>query len=251
MVRKSVMQLVQARSKAQRRAARSQMSRISRSLAVGQARRRAINYGRSAGELKSYDLWIAPDYTGATSYGLFPVGSVTSGDPSSVFVGITSVNVMQQGATNYQRVGAKVSLKSLHVQAYTTFHYATVGTAHLRFLVVYDKNPNKAYPVLSDIISDNISGTTYLTSQINNANRDRFVILRNKVVNVVSATSGRTAMIDEFIPLGGYETRFASSTASIGDITSGAIYVIAFSDITGTASQYVSFDCHTRLRYID
>lgn len=201
------------------------------------------------GEVKFFDCTVtAPVYT--SPYGLPLIGDVTAAEPATAFLGISCINEVIQGATAYNRIGSKILVKSVHVRC----SMAVAGTSEnaqgtVRFMVVYDRQPNGSYPTISDILSVNVSTAPTFDSGINMANRDRFVVLRNKY-SALYLGAAANVHFDEFIKTK-LEVQYKSNTGTIGDITTGAIYIVAFSTNSTAASYIAAKAFQSRIRYFD
>lgn len=207
-------------------------------------------YGRrSLQEIKFFDCRVAtPSIAGP--YGLFNASTPpVAAEPGIPFTGITCLNEVVQGATSYNRIGAKIVIKSVHIRFNLVLDGASAKTSNARVMVVHDHQPNGAYPVFSDILSDNISTIPDFGSSANMANKDRFTVLRNMFYNL-SINGQRGVMVDEHIKCR-IETMYKSSTGTIGDITTGAIYLVAFADYSAAASYTQINDMQVRVRFYD
>lgn len=157
---------------------------------------------------------------------------------------IALLNGIQTGAAFYNRVGSRVEMKNLHLRGYIQ-SAATSVTTNLRMLVVYDRQPTGALPVVSDILqSRDQTGATATNgdSEINLDNRDRFIILRDKQYYAPPCTNTAGVLtngpsfpstdqewdINEFIKLKGLGVHFKSSSSptTVADIATGAVYVM-------------------------
>lgn len=184
------------------------------------------------------------------------------------------VNLPQEGASFYNRIGRKIMMRSLHLtgQIVKNAVAAAAGvTEYLRVLVVYDRQPNGAAPVIADILTnyDNAGGTvTNSLCSMNMNNAERFAILRdlrytipNQASGAANQVPGAEAVIDyqtnrtninEFIKLKDLETHFKSTTnpSAIGDCSTGALWVVTFgSQAAGACNFQINYT--TRLRYHD
>lgn len=166
------------------------------------------------------------------------------------------------GSQNFNRIGRKIQLKSLQVRGYFVASDATVANTMARMIIVYDKQPNGAAPTWANIVtSQNISGTTSSTvnDMINLDNRDRFEIIRDHVCTLASKNDTATQSysgsptilhLNEFIKLGKRETVYNAGTAgTIGDITSGSLYVFFIS--SEAFANGCAFIGSFRTRFID
>ena len=141
------------------------------------------------------------------------------------------------GSQNYNRIGRKIFMRSLQIRGAVNLTDTTAGTnVVFRMVIVYDKQSNGSAPTWANIMtSQNIAGTTASDcfAMVNLDNRDRFVILRDKMFipgaidNTATQTYAMgpgTIVLNEYIPLK-LETIYNAGTAgTIGDITSGSLY---------------------------
>lgn len=156
-------------------------------------------------------------------------------------------NAITPGSGSYNRVGRKITMKSLRIKGQVIFEFgqaATTGNISgntLRCVVVYDKQPSGAYPTFDDIFGRTITIGTESTEYLDNLkydNTDRFSVLSDQVFDcnptLYNASGGTENLqfhvksFDKFIPLKGLETQFSGQTSptTIADISSGALYVI-------------------------
>lgn len=199
------------------------------------------------GEVKFYDETVTPPVTNGP-YGLPLVAAATGSEPGTAFTGITELNPVQQGATSYNRIGTKILIKSIDFRAnFYLAGSAPVYTA-VRYLLVYDRQPNGAFPAIASILSENIGTPPVHLSGVNMANRSRFVVLRDRQI-ILTAQDNMTS-VKEFVKTK-LETQFSANTGAIGDITTGAIYLIAFSSVSSAVTLAVLSGAHCRIRYFD
>jgi len=181
----------------------------------------------------------------------------------------TSANVVTyllngciQGTNNYNRIGRKIDMKSLQVhgmmQATTTLVVPEDNI--VRWMIVYDRTPNGNAPTWANVVqSQNISATasSNSTDMINLDNRDRFIVVRDKVIpmaaqNGTAAPTAATAtgqpttyVISEYIRFN-YETVYNGGNAgTVGDIQTGALYFF----ICSNQDQQVGFVGSFRVRF--
>lgn len=212
---------------------------------------------RSSGELKGMD-------TSLTTAGI--TFTMTNADSSHI------LNLVQQGAGSWNRVGRKIQLHSLRLKLDGTYSFQPETTTgditgvNMRMIVVYDNQPSgAAQPGIDDIIGVTIQDGTEGSNYLDPVKYDvmgRYTILRDKVVSLnpnAQNTSGGTMekvtqsfYLDEFINLKGLATIYGgqSDPMTIADIQSGAIYVyFRKSADKGTCS--LSSNSRARLRYVD
>lgn len=175
--------------------------------------------GRVAGlqEVKSFDCqWLG---------GNMPLITAAAGaEPGAAFAGFTEINCIPQGATVANRIGNKVVIRSLHVKA-TIGNQVLATLAVARVAVIYDKQPNGAFPAVADIFLDQPAGLTNGYSSVNIANKSRFTMLRDQFFNLDAAQS-QIHTINWYIK-GRWEVEFGANAGNIGDFRTGAIYLFA------------------------
>lgn len=190
----------------------------------------------------------------------------------------TLLNPVQEGSSFYNRVGRRITMKSLLLQGYivtTESNAAPTVEDYMRLMVIYDRQPNGTFPVLADVLTSyNNAGATSSTSldQINMNNRDRFHVLVDQrtylhpvgadgVLSTVSGTtyekngSGQqqTYNIKKFIKLRNLETHYKASSnpAVIGDQATGALFLMIVGYAVAVGNAAFNFVGQSRLRYID
>jgi len=183
----------------------------------------------------------------------------TGGPPTFQYL-----NNVTNGAEIYQRTGRKIYMKSLHVKGFIEGSgTASANMAILRMVLVYDAQPNGAFPAIADLFQDSTAGgATGFMSELNLNNRERFKILREKmwVMGPTAANqAGQTVIndgsqclvINEFIKLKKIEAIFnATNGGTVADVTSGSLFAVFMSDANSTSSAWNAVYT-ARLRYYD
>ena len=183
--------------------------------------------------------------------------------------GMIVLNLIQQGAGSWNRVGRKVNLRSIRIRGEITHIQTTVSGntfgQTVRCVVVWDKQPSSGtIPQWQDMFGftaqDGTEGTS-MYAPIRYDNMDRFSILRDVTYDPQpGAKSGNPDVIyyyntiDEYIRLGDRECVFSgqSNPMTIADISTGAIYFCIRAKNNNTISTYSSVTNMTaRLRYTD
>jgi len=175
----------------------------------------------------------------------------------------TPLNVPINGAEQYQRVGRRITLRSLSIKGFVNFGATTVQDL-ARIIVVYDAQPNAALPVLADILQNSNAGLATTNLSFHNLNnRDRFIFLKDYKVMLPAVTVAagvltneaipdpiyHTFNIDWEIPLRRMETTFnAVNGGTIADVTTGSLLLVT---LDGNNAGTVSFAFSSRVRYID
>lgn len=202
----------------------------------------AYNRAQKA-ELKCFDFHVP------SSTALVTVGNVVGA--YSLATGMSVVNVPSTGALPYNQVGNKIDCQSLAVEAELLQPQTDVSSSTVRLIVVYDRQPNGAYPLITDLLYDNATAVTF-NSAISISGRDRFKMLRDCQI-VLDPASCLAKHYETYIKLGSLASSYAFSpnVDNITTITSGAIYLIMFyvQHVGTTAPKFDSV--HTRLRYYD
>jgi hypothetical protein len=163
---------------------------------------------------------------------------------------IALLNTIPQGAGTSERVGKRVTLKSLQCRGVAS-NNSTATINDIAILIVYDSRPTGVLPAITDILVE-----ANPTSFNNDANSGRFRILK-RIDSVLMGSgannySARSAMnSDWYLDLKGKPQVFkTAATGAIGDIEEGALYVVTVGSSppgTNAAVAPLSF----RLRYID
>ncbi|AYP28732.1 MAG: capsid protein [Circoviridae sp.] len=172
------------------------------------------------------------------------------------------------GAGIFNRIGNRITLKSLHIVGLLKQTGTATGLQeYIRIMVVYDKMPNGTVPVAGDILGDQDSTGAITTNSWSNMridNRDRFKILMDDRIGVVNnaATglqSGEAMVIDykgeininRFIKLNDMETMFKASTnGQLSDVAVGNLWLFCLGNIAAGSEGY-SLVYNARLRYHD
>jgi len=180
--------------------------------------------------------------------------TLTLASGAATFVNVTTaagagasqlLNGLVPDSTATGRNGRRVVIKSLYIRANAQLGATSTFGAPIRMLVVYDKQANATAPAITDMLA-----TDSFVSQNNISNRDRFVTLCDQVMDPIG-TSGdfaRSLVVYKKLNL---PVQFNAGTAgTIGDITSGSIY-ITFSQAGGIGTAGPSVTYYARVRYSD
>lgn len=211
-----------------------------------------------AGETKGMDTHIA-------------IGAIvsTTNTNENTYV----VNLVQQGAGSWNRVGRKIHAKSLRLKGFIRFKLNPTTASgfgvlpSFRCIVVWDKQPSgAAIPAFDQIFGmteqDGTESCPDITSPPRYDNMDRFRVIKDWFVSppamAISAqgTNPSTDVavgFDEFTRLPMLESVYSgqSTPMTIADISSGALYVILRQTTNSGGTSTVLFDGVARLRYKD
>jgi len=193
-------------------------------------------------------------------------------DTTNSNANITVLNLIQQGAGSWNRIGRKVNLKSIRVKGFFTWLYdeeAVTGNVSgnwVRMVLVWDKQPSGAAIPTWDTIfgctEQNGTESSYTLSQPKYDNMDRFQVLRDVVTEFKpqlylagGSTNTRSEIcpFDEFVDLKGREVVFLgqSNPMTIADISTGALYLIFRTGAAVGSTNQINVSCQPRLRYTD
>lgn len=200
--------------------------------------------GGSAKEIKSFDCLVTAPAAGIN----WAMGAAAFAEPGIPFTGMTELNVIAAGAAVYERIGAKIMIRSIRIRTGWT-GAATPCLGIVRVAVVYDRQPNGAAPAIGDLFQDlRTAGatTTDLMSGVNIGNKNRFTILRDQ--SFIFDTTHLTTALDWFIPCR-LQTEYRASAGTIGDISTGAVFLVMAAQNT---TSFVNMPtCRARIRYED
>lgn len=205
----------------------------------------AAMFGRpSRVEVKSFDVTVTPPAATLTV-----AANAAGGEPGAAFVGITELNCVRQGAAFYNRIGAKITVRSIQVTL-STIQVVLATYPTVRVLLVYDRQTNGVFPAIADVLSVNDTGVPAagpgLETGLNIANKSRFQIIRDQYFDMDDAQSHNHTI--KMFARGAWDVEFKSNNGNIGDISTGAIYLIVFND---AAANSTMDGCSTRIRYFD
>jgi hypothetical protein len=195
---------------------------------------------------------------------------------------IYSLNNIQEGASNFNRLGRRVRLKSIHIVGnFTRNAVAPPGAADVkvpymaRFALVYDRQPaaTGVFPTAQEIWLQRdqqgtaSNGLNWPWAAANVDNVDRFQVLRDckfgfatndplnvdqVVITVANQNFVQGTQCMLYKKLRGMETHYRSQTnpITVADISTGALYFCIYSDANAVQGT-ISFRWSARLRYWD
>jgi len=164
---------------------------------------------------------------------------------------IAHLGVISQGSSTNQRIGKRITYKSVQVRGHVVVGSAT-KTADTTMCIVYDRDPGAAVPTIAEIFN-----SASPNSFLNDNNSDRFRILRRLDMNLCGnsttpATGREIFQLEEFIDLKGLKAEYKTSSTGgvMGDLTMGALYVVLLSDMPGGTTAPV-YGFGARIRFAD
>lgn len=214
---------------------------------------RGSSYYVSRQQLRLFDLAPFPTFppVGAPVY-LPYWASISSNEPTVLFTGMTELNDVQQGYDFFNRTGSKICMTNLQVR----FELNSGSDASLRYAIVYDSQCNGVFPAITDIFVAPVLRIGYQsyfgisTGDVNVSNIRRFVVLCDKTVSLCTGTCLQK-FVSESIDLPQLEATFDSSGGTIGDITTGSIYLIAGAASQLSARSISMGNIYARIRFFD
>lgn len=228
--------------------------------------RRIMRQANRQTQALSYRGWMGGSLTERKYYDLAWNGvTVTGASPI-----IDCLCMPTQSAGTVNRIGNRVLVRSIHLRASIWTGVATNGVAAstnyqpsvVRICILVDKQPNGAFPAASDIFET--SGTAPdAICPMNLAYRNRFVVLKDKTIQLGGAISTATANQAAFngthartvtihkkvkIPV---DFITSTGTGAIADIRSNAILLYINTDAGGVGNDIITLWAHTRTRFTD
>lgn len=177
------------------------------------------------------------------------------------------LNTVVLGPAVYQRIGQKWNMKNYHLRG-NIINALTTAEMSIRMLIVYDRQTNGVLPTFADVLqSVSSAGTATNTffSEINLENRERFIILRDRMWHAPSVTFTAGVQtngpqypgqdgewdVNEFIKMKGLGVcNKNAGTGAIGDIATGGLFMFLFNSPSGTDAAY-AINWQSRMRYFD
>lgn len=155
------------------------------------------------------------------------------------------LNGIATGPNTNERIGRRVTMKSLWVRWNFTMAPTSTGASPFRILIVYDKQSNGAAQpaATSVVVTNDINGLKNLS------NEKRFTTLMDEYVAPIGTGGPQSVIGQRFIKLS-HEVEFGGIGAAAADITTGAVWLYIWQNgsilTAGPASNF-----QTRIRYCD
>jgi len=166
---------------------------------------------------------------------------------------VTALNLIAVGDDNNTRDGRQVTLKSVQVKGLLKPVDDDSNDSLVRWLLVWDNAVNSgALPAISDILT-----TSNALSFPKIDNNQRFTILHDEHFAIGKRSTSATqsfAAGQQVCPVNFYkslnlETKFSGTTAAIGSIQNGGLYLVTIG--TQAVNAGGTFDAATRVRFTD
>lgn len=179
----------------------------------------------------------------------------TAGNPTfGIATGLAQVNPLISGTQGYQRIGTRITMKSVAINFDLAANSLAIGdVATVRMLLIYDKSTNGSFPLYTDILQsiDGVGNVTNaITSGVKIANSKRFIFIRDKFI-VLDPAQSTLVHVHDYVKLKNLVTEYGGSTSpgAVGDCTSGGLFLMIFYAYAGTAPKMANVVA--RLRYYD
>lgn len=185
---------------------------------------------------------------------------------------IIGLNFIQVGSSMFNRIGRKIEMRSVKLNAFMTIisaiTRATTGPDYMRVSIVYDRQTNGSFPTQSDIYQDTEqsgANTDSATSGINMNNRERFVTIMDIRFSAPQATATAGVLtnvypnsycvgshVNEFRKLRGLTTHYGadSNPAVVGDIRSGGLFIVSRGS-NAAGAELFQMNWNLRMKYTD
>lgn len=182
------------------------------------------------GELKFID--VDADSNAAFTTGAFSTGVLLNG--------------VATGTTAITRIGRKITIKSLLIRWSIRLSSGTTGGSPVRILVVYDRQSNASAPAITDVL---LLDEFHMPNNL--SNRDRFITIFDHITDPISVQGeyARSGVLYKSLNL---EQMFnAGSAGTVGDISSGAIYVFVAAVPSAIGVANIAVNMQSRIRFTD
>lgn len=203
----------------------------------------------------------------------FPLGASSVSMALSTTAVFILMNETVTGAGFFNRIGSKISMQNVYVNGFIVLSSSNSGVVpedYLRVMIVYDKQANGAAPALTDVLANydyNGATTTSALSGMNMNNRDRFLMLADEriylpSVGVDGVNAGFTTLtpdpnksdtyiLKRFIKLRNLEGLYKASGGGIGDIATGALWLITVTQNVAVGQTAWTLVVNGRLKFYD
>lgn len=182
------------------------------------------------------------------------------------------LNGIQEGTGEFNRIGRKVLMKSIHMKGFLQGIQAITSPDDImRLIILYDRAPNSraALPPFTEMFQDTSQAGALSNNALSSLNidyKDRFSILMDHKlllpasptgaiateVGTLTTLNGMEGICQKFIKIN-LETQFSSTAnpCTVTNINTGALYFIAIGANVTTANAYWGLNASFRLRFSD
>lgn len=154
------------------------------------------------------------------------------------------LNGIGQGDTATLRDGNQIRLKSIEAKAQFKLS-ASATTTTIRQMLVLDMDPDGTTPTISDLLDSATAAP--IVAPRNMENRRRFLILKEKMINL-SDGSSKVSCQKTFYKQLDIKPIYNGTSSTIAGIKEHALFMVYVSD---QATNTPTIESHHRVRYID
>lgn len=160
----------------------------------------------------------------------------------------TLINGIAQGNSAITRTGNEIVMTSVQYKIKFVTDVDRISPSYFRFIIVFDKQANGAAPTLLGLatapsILDNTAGGTEPDFPYNHNYQKRYKIIHDELIvinpNVIQQTTVATGVSLTLVSVATFrhkkiplskKVKYDSTTAAIGDIATGSLYVYFLSE---------------------
>lgn len=156
------------------------------------------------------------------------------------------LNGISRSTTYNTRIGNSIKMVSLDVGVLVTRNTASTTNNFVRCAIILDKNPNATVMTATEMYA--AAAANPILSPRNLDNRNRFVTLKEWIIDIGNAGNRPSVHMKSFKKLNMHTIYNGSTTGLIDDIQENALYFMCVSDASTNAPS-VTF--YSRIRYLD
>lgn len=227
----------------------------SRSKRIKKRNRSRINRAfvrKSLVEKKHFDTYWHTVGNTLPMFHLAEYNTEIEGDTDGSGYGYVGINFPIQGDGPNQHVGNKYVVEGIEMRFVTYIHGAEDCVNSVRICLVHDIAPNGVAPALTQIFRDlGSTGNTRFLSHQNPSYTERFKVIYDKICDLDSdANSQKTVTVNLRTNI---KVQVIGSNGAISDISTGAIFLIAGSEVYPSANEGAlsASSYSTRITYTD
>lgn len=235
----------------QSRSKRTTVNRSKRNL-INRSKRNRAFVRKSLVEKKHFDTYWHTIGNTLPLFHLAVYGTEIEGDTTGSGYGFVGINFPIQGNGPNQHIGNKYLIEGIEMRFVSYIHGAEDCVNSVRICLIHDKAPNGSAPDLIQIFRDlGSSGNTRFLSHPNPSYTERFKVIYDKICDLDSdANSQKTVTVNLRSNI---KVQVIGSNGAISDISTGAIYLIAGTEVfpSYTEGAISASSYSTRITYTD
>lgn len=186
---------------------------------------------------------------GRTMEELKTIDTISTAQSLDNSVNLFLMNGVSQGTDYNARIGRKIVMKSFLIRVQKQYNTTVPAQpCNVRWILFYDKQTNGAAPSASDFFQQSASISENMVSPINLNNRDRFIVLKDKMMSL-NGSAIATGWFKKFQRIN-LEVIYNATGNTVGAIQTGSMYLLAVTDFQDATYNLVC-DISTRVRFLD